>query len=666
MLATLKKLMKSWLAAGILGLLVICMAFLGLGTDPLSALSGKTGAWVVKAGPNTVGAAEFKTIFDRMKKGAEQQYQREISYEDAIKAGLEKQALEELMSTEALNAMFTKLGLRAPDSLIDEAMKQHLSQYPGLFDEITGELNQQAFGQLLNDNGLTPEQYRKALGGSIVEAQFFGSLTSGFKAPRIYSALQGAYALEERDVDYFIVTPQSVGAIPAPTEAEMEAFLKENAARLMRPEMRVLKLVRFNAEEFKSKVTADPAEVQKRFDFRKDSLSSPELRSYVQIPVKNAGQAASVADRLTKGEDPAVIANSVGGSVVANADKPKTAIFDKTVAEAAFRLPAGGVSGALQGELGQSVIKVTKITPAKVANFEEHRAELEADVIKSAAANKAYEQAQAFDKAHSEGATLDQAAQKVGATVITLGPMTAQGQPLDPRTPIDPKIVTKEVLETAFSLPANSDSTLIEVTAGDQFFVRADRIIPPSPPALNEVRGELTKLLMGRKQAALMQARAKALSDRARKGESLEAIAASGGYRLVKLPKLSRQGAQAHAALGNELLATVFNGAAGQVFAVPVQGEGGGLAVGKIGAIRPGAIDQVAQATEMGRQTFARGIFQDIDATTRTWAKDEIKPKSDRDRAIAALGLDPKDYAEKKDDAKDKAPEGKAGDAKSK
>ena len=627
--------------------------------DVLGLISGNSGSWIVKAGSETVTPKEFNALFERMRKNAEQQYQRQITTEDALKGGLEKQALEELMSSESLNAMFKKMGLRAPQSLVDDAMKQQLAQYPGVFDEITGELNPVALNDLLSQNGLDVETYRKGLEGSIVEAQFFGAMTAGFKAPRIYSSLQGAYSLEERDLDYFIVTPQSVGAIPPPTDAEMQAFLKENAARLMRPEMRVIKLVRFNAEEFRGKVTADPAEVQKRFDFRKDSLSSPELRSYVQIPVKNAGQATDVAARLTKGEDPAAIAKSVGASVVSNTDKPKSAIFDKAVADAAFSLPAGGVSGALQGELGQSVVKVTKITPAKVATLEEHRAELEADVIKSAAANKAYEQAQAFDKAHSEGATLDQAAAKVGATVITLPAMTAQGQSIDPKNPPNPKFVTKEVLETAFSLPANSDSTLIEVTAGDQFFVRADKVIPPSPPALEEVRPELTKLLMGQKQARLMQAKAKALSDRARKGESMAAIAASAGFKLVSLPKMTRQGAQQHQALGNELLTTVFTGATGQVFAVPVQGQGGGLAVGKIGAIRPGEVGQIAQATEMGRQTFARGIFQDIEGTTRDWAKAEIKPKSDRNRAIQALGEDPAAYADKKDE-KDKAKDEKA------
>lgn len=659
MLATIKKLMKSWFAAVLLGLVMISTAFLGTQMDVLGAISGNAGTWIIKAGDQTVTPTEFNALFTRMRKNAEQQYQREISTADAIRGGLEKQALEELMSSEAMSAMFKKMGLRAPTALVDEQMKQQLAQYPGVFDEITGELNPQALGSLLEQNGLDIDTYRKGLEGQIVEAQFVGGLTAGIKAPRIYSALQGAYGLEERDLDYFIVTPASVGAVPPPTDAEMQAFLKENAARLMRPEMRVLKLVRFNADDFQGKITADPAEVQKRFDFRKDSLSSPELRSYVQIPVKNAGQATQVAARLNKGEDPAAIAKAVGSSVVNNNDKPKSAIFDKAVAEAAFKLPAGGVSGALQGELGQSVIKVTKITPAKTATLEEHRAELEADVIKSTAANKAYEQAQAFDKLHGQGASFEQAAAKVGATVLTVPAVTAQGQSADPKTPVNPKIVTKEVLETAFGLPANSDSTLIEVTAGDQFFVRVEKIIPPSPPGLEEVRPELTKLLIGQKQTRMMQARAKELSDRARKGESMAAIAASGGYKLVSLPKMTRQGAQQHAALGNELLSTVFTGSTGQVFAVPVQGEGGGLAVGKIGAIRPGEVGQVAQATEMGRQNFARGIFQDVDTTIRTWAKDTVKPKSDRARAIKALGEDPAAYEDKAAD-KDKTKDAKS------
>lgn len=667
MLATIKKLMKSWFAAGILGLLVICMAFLGLGTDPFGRMGAGLNTWVVKAGPNEVSPAEFKTIFERMKKGAEQQYRTQITNEMAVKNGLDKQVLDELMQTEAIGALIRKLGIQVPEALVDEAMKQQLiqlnQQYPGLIDEITGEVNLQNFSQLLGDNGLSLEVFRKGLRDQIAADQLSNSMTGGLEVPRIYAALQGAYGLEQRDVDYFIVTPQSVGAIAPPTDAEMEAFLKENAAQLMRPEMRVLQVVRFNAEDFKGKVTADPAEVQKRFDFRKESLSAPELRSFVQIPLKSAGQAATVADRLRKGEDPAVIAKSIGTTVVSNTDKPKSAIFDKAVADAAFSLPADGVSGALKGELSQSVIKVIKVTPARTATLEAHRAELEADVLKAAAANKAYEQAQAYDEAHRTGASLTQAAGKVGATVVTIGPVTAQGTDVLNR-PVPG--VSEKLLQTAFGLPAGSDSPLVEITAGDQFAVRVEKIIPPAPPPLAEVREQLSKALMARKQSQLMQARAKALADRARKGESLATLAASGGYQLTQLPKMTRQGAREHEKLGNEMLETIFTGATGQVFTVGVQGQG--LAVGKIGAIRPGEVGQIAQATEMGRQTFTRDVFRDIDGATRAFAKDTIKPKSNRDRAIKALGLDPKEYAEKADekDRKAKGPDGKAKDEKSK
>ena len=103
--------------------------------------------------------------------------------------------------------------------------------------------------------------------------------------------------------------------------------------------------------------------------------------------------------------------------------------------------------------------------------------------------------------------------------------------------------------------------------------------------------------------------------------------------------------------LGNEMLQTIFTGATGHVFTVGVQGQG--LAVGKIGAIRPGDAGQIAQATEMGRVSFTRDVFKDIEDVTRAYAKDTIKPKANRDRAIRALGLDPKEYAEKTADEKD-------------
>jgi peptidyl-prolyl cis-trans isomerase D len=637
MLAALQKFAKSWFAAAVLGLLIICLAFLGLGTDPFKI---QTGSWVVKAGAREVQPQEFSLFFDQAKKRLEQQYQQQIPTEAAVQQGFDRQVLDELVLNESLSEMLTRLGLAAPKALID----QELMKIPAFFDQITGRFDEATFNRLLSENKLTPAIFKKSIGDDILRSQFSTALTAGLKTPRIYSALQGAYGLEQRDLAYFIVTPASVGAVSPPTEAEMQAFLKQNAARLMRPEYRTLQLVRFSSDDFRDQVKADEAEVLKRFNFRKDSLSRPETRTIVQITAKNAAAAADAVARLKRGEDPAAVARALGVEPVIYDNKPRSALFDKTLGDAAFALPAGGVSAPLKGELGLAVLKVTQITPGKTASLEDSRAEIEAEVIKDAAANKAYAQSQVYDETHRSGAGLVEAAAKAGVSVVTVGPVTAQGMGRDGKPVAG---LSQDVLKAAFALPAGGESDLVEISAGDQYAVRVATIVPAAPPALAEVRSDLSKLMTAQKQAKKVQDRAEALASRIRKGESVASVAASAGFKSVKLDSMTRAGAQTHEALGREVLQTTYEGSKGQVFTAGVPRQG--LLVGRIEAIRPGQASQVAQLAESQRQGFTQEVFQDIGNATRTYAKSKVKARSDRERALRALGLDPAAYAESKD-----------------
>ena len=69
-------------------------------------------------------------------------------------------------------------------------------------------------------------------------------------------------------------------------------------------------------------------------------MSTPELRSLVQIPAKTQADAQKAADRLKKGEDPKAIAKSLGVEAVVYDAKPKSAISDRKVADVAITLPA--------------------------------------------------------------------------------------------------------------------------------------------------------------------------------------------------------------------------------------------------------------------------------------------------------------------------------------
>jgi peptidyl-prolyl cis-trans isomerase D len=170
------------------------------------------------------------------------------------------------------------------------------------------------------------------------------------------------------------------------------------------------------------------------------------------------------------------------------------------------------------------------------------------------------------------------------------------------------------------------------------------------------VRGDLIKLMTAQKTAKMIQDRADALAARIRKGETVAAVGASADYKAVRLDGMTRAGAQTHEALGREVLQAAYEGSKGQVFTAGVPRQG--LLVAKIESVRPGKADQVAQLAETQRQGFTQEVFRDVESATQTYAKSKVKAKSDRARALKAIGLDPAAYvegpAEKADGAKAK------------
>jgi peptidyl-prolyl cis-trans isomerase D len=626
MLAAVRRFAKSPWAAALLVLLIISFAVFGI----RDVFNAQTSAWVIKAGSRQMNSADFKRDFDGYKKQAEQQAQKPITMEEVAAQGLDRQVLNELAMRESMSEWLNRIGVRPADALV--AAQLHKST--ALFDPVTGKFDNAVYQQRLAENGFTPATYEATLRDEIAADHFMSAAFAGFRAPRVYTALAGAYALEARDISYVVVTPQMVGPVPPPTDAELTAFMNENRAQIMRPEFRVLSVVKFAPKADEAGLKVDPAKVLERFNFRKDSLSTPETRSVVQIPV-TAQQAAGVADRLRKGEDPAAVAKSVGKQPLVLTDKPKSALPDRKVADVAFTLKAGEVSGAIAGDLGTSVVKVVKVTPAVVATLEEHRAAIETELRNELALAKVDEQSQAYEEAHAAGANLLEAAAKAGALSFTIGPVTAQGQALAGAATTG---LTQKIVETGFSLPAGGESDLTDAGGGEYFAVRVERIIPPSLPPLAEVRAQLLQVYVGRKQLERMTQRANALVERAKKGESLSSIAASIGGKVGTLAGLNRLQASQNQSLGQDLPGKVFSAKTGDVFVAQMPQFA--LAVGKLDAVKPGDPRMIAQAIAGQEAQTSNLLYRTLTDTARKATAAKLKTKTNLALAKTAIGLD--------------------------
>ena len=629
MMAFFRALVKSWVARVLLGLLIVSFAVWGV----QDAFHGRISDSVVTAGQRTISSAEFKRIFDAQVRNAQKQSGQALTAQDAVNAGLDRRLLADLADSEAVAEVIRRAGVGASNALL----VAELRKIPAFFNQVSGAFDEQAYQAVLAENQLTPTDFEKGLRDQLAEDHFSSGMVAGFRAPRTYAALLASVDQEQRALSYFVLDARKAPTPAKPTDAELTKFMKENDSRLRRPEFRAISLVRFSAQALAQTMTADPAEVKKRFDYAKDKLSTPETRAFVQIPVKDQAQAQVVAARLGKGEDPAAVATSVGVKPIVYADAAKGGVADAKVADAAFALKAGEVSGPVQGEFGLAVVKVSKITPPHQATLEEVRSQIEPEVKLEAAQEKVYDQVQKYDDAHSSGAPLVQAAKTAGVQVYPLGPMTADGRLMATGQPVTG--LNKQMLDKAFSMSEGEETDVIDLGKGEYYAMRVDKVTPSALPSLDEIRGPLTQAYMTQALVTALQKRAEDLAARVTKGESLDKVAASAGAKVERIPDLSRSNATQHQDLGRDLLTKAFAAKRGDVFVGGVQT---GAAVAKLDAIRPGDTTEVAKAAEQMRPQMSVSMVQsELGEMLRNAARSTVKPRVDEARARQIIGVQP-------------------------
>ena len=328
MLSSFRTFAKSPFAAALIAVLVISFGIFGVS----DVFKGQLTNEVVVAGKRTIGPQDFKMRWDQARKGLEQQSGQPVTTELMVENRYDTRLLEDLANQEAFAALLEKVGLRPSDQLI----KAQIEKIPNFFDQVSGRFDKVLYQNTLQQNNLTVDKFESGLRDEIAQTHRVTAIVDGLRAPRAFSALGAIYMTETRDVGYFSVGPGAVPQVAPPTDAQLTKFMQENAARLMKPEFRVLTVVRFSPSMVGANLPVTEADIQKQFDFRKDTLNKPEVRSVIQIPGKDAATAQTIAARLSKGEDPRAIAKSFGVEAIAYADKPKAAIADQKVGEAAF------------------------------------------------------------------------------------------------------------------------------------------------------------------------------------------------------------------------------------------------------------------------------------------------------------------------------------------
>ncbi|MEI7931945.1 MAG: peptidyl-prolyl cis-trans isomerase, partial [Alphaproteobacteria bacterium] len=515
-----------------------------------------------------------------------------------------------------------------------------------------------AYRRVLNENHLTDSKFKENIGSQIALQQMGSTLSAGMKPTAILAAYQALMVHQNRDVSVLYITPAMAGAVPAPTDAQLTAFMTENADKIQVPETRVLTIARFKLNDVAATVTPTEADIQKIIDFRKSDQTTPETRTLVQISAKDLATAQTIASRLAKGEDAATVARAVGSTVTSYDNKPKTAIPDAKTADAAFALAAGATSQPIQGSLGYSVVRVLSITPAKLPDMAKLRADAITEAKHRAAQMKVTEQANKFEEAINAGTDMVEAARTTGAHVTTTPPVALNGSDKDGHPP---EGVTARLMQEVAALQLNEKSDIVEESpnSGDYFVVRVDKINPAALPPLAEVRSKLVPIWTAQEQTKRMQAKATELAGKAREGTSLADLAKQNGGSVTQVTGLNIADAQTLSQkYGQKLVQGAMSTKKGETYtgdAPPAAGQTGP------GVFFVARVDEIHQADAAASAPEGQRLLPQIAQALGTEMEDQlvrsssklVSVKSYPERARDALGLAPlpKAGAEPKDKA---------------
>ncbi|MDP3406571.1 MAG: SurA N-terminal domain-containing protein [Brevundimonas sp.] len=617
---------KSKWAIGLFVLLILSFAIVGGSqTDVFGGLGPKH---VISAGDRSVDAAQFRTDFERIRTNAQEQEGRPLTTEDLVEAGVHLRYLEGQTQRLGFLAWAHKVGIRPSEELV----LKRIREIPAFFNQITGQFDQAQYEQALAAQNVTPVQLEDEFRDTAVSEHFASAIQAGLRTPRIYGALLAGRALELRDGRWFNVTQAMAGTAAAPTEAQLTAFLSENADRLRRPEFRMASVIVFTDAPGATPPAIPEARIVERFNFRKDGLSTPERRTFTTLTAPDRAGADRIAAALRAGQSPAAVATANRIQPADYTSQPRSAVPDPAVAAAVFGLTAGQVSDPIQGRVGFTVARLASVTPGAAATLEGTREAIVAELQDEDTKTRTYGRVEAYEKARQDGKTLPVAVAEVGARIVQLPPFTQDGRMPDGQ----PIQAPPQLVQNAWTLTRGGESEVIDAGQGQYFVLRLDDIRPAALPTLAEVRAPLAQQWTLRENARRLTARAEELAARVRGGEDIAAVAASAGATLNTRAGV-QQNAEAQTALGEGILSGLFGQGRGQVFTGPASETA--LVVGRVDAIRAAPAATAAPLANQIRPRLSQDIVQAAGDQLVTAAARASKAENDPEAALAALGV---------------------------
>jgi len=516
-----------------LGLLAIAFAASDV-TGMRQGISGANSGTLATVAGQDVTERQVRERLERYIRNAQQQGQNVTMAQILAQGGFEA-ALNDAINTAAIEAFANKNGMAVGKKLVDSDIANN-PQFAGM----DGKFSQQTFEQLLSQNRLTPAEFREGMTTQRYAAWLVGPVALQAPAPAGVVTPYVATLLERRTGIVGFVQSLAMDPGPAPDANTLAGYYAQNRSRYQVPERRIVRYALAQPDALKAQATPTDAEIAAAYKKDAAKYAASEKRGVELVQAISQSVAAKVA-AAAKGGDLAGAAKAAGlearsieASDKASLAKQVSAAF----ADAAFAAPATGLQGPVQLGGAWFVYRVTKVEKIAARSLDQVRGEITEEASKRKLAALLADMRQSIEDGIGDGATFDEVVAKAKLTTTRSAPLIANGTDPD-NTAFQPDATVAAVMKAGFGFEQAGDEPQVVPVGQDGSFalVSLEKIVPAAPRPLAQITEKVKADYLLDQALAKARAAATAMLPKLQKGVPMAQALAEAGATKGAPPK---------------------------------------------------------------------------------------------------------------------------------
>lgn len=531
MLQNLRNKIHGWPAIIVLGIAVFAMSFFGIE----GYFTSQTETFVAKIGKHEISQQQFQDRLNQLRQQASEQLGDQFDASVYEQPEMKQRVLNAMIDQQLLLQANDDLGMKVSD----QAMRDTIAAIPGF--QVNGQFDPATYRAVLASSGRSPATFENDVRSSLA----IQVLPDAIDASTIVTdaEMDGFLnlRLQRRDLRYIALARPNL-ANSKVEDAEIESYYKAHQADFMNPEQVSVKYLEVNGADLKLEAQPGEDELKKRYEEEKQRFVQPEQRqvSHILINVPKNATPEQQKAALAKAEKIAGEANPGNFAKLAQQDSEdlgskrqggdlgwlEKGVTNAAFDDALFALQKGQISKPVLSDEGYHILWLRDVRSGQAKPFDEVRGQIEQELLSSERDRKYNEVAgKLSDKTYQNPASLEPAAQELGLPIKETGLFTRKGGGSG-------ITANEKLVATAFSddvLVQGNNSGLIELGPDHAVIIHVDKHQPAAARPLAEVHDAVRQKIIDERTAAAAKKQADELLQRLRKGEDMNAVAASVG-----------------------------------------------------------------------------------------------------------------------------------------